>query len=126
MLEEEINKLLEKEWDSEERELVKKIMDGILYYKRFIPKNFKDDVLMAIQLCNKLKNELEIIKLKEQDIQKEIIEKTEEQKMCNEIENLRNEIEELKMVILADKKTKTNIKYKFYKNINAKLCLFKK
>jgi hypothetical protein len=129
MLEEELNKLLEKNWEAEEKQLVKRIMDGLLYYKRFLPKNFKDDVLMSIQLCNKLKNELETLKVKNiEKIQENIKENTEEniKNMCVQIDNLRKDIEELRTIILTDKKRKINVKYKFYKNINAKLNLFKK
>jgi len=130
MLEEEFKKLLEKEWNPDEKELVIRIMDGLLYYKRFLPNNFKDDVLMAIQLCNKLKNELDGLNdelynnLSKQANNKLIEENSEFNEKNNEINNLikeiselRNDIEELKAIILIDKKSKKSKKYKFYKKI---------
>lgn len=139
MLEDEFKKLLEKNWDIEEKELVIRIMDGLLYYKRFLPKAFKDDVLLAIKLCNKLKNELENIKdikenekNKQNDVINDIL-NTESIKIIREnlincikeidteknieINSLKNDIEELKMIILIDKKAKKSIKYKMYKKI---------
>lgn len=118
MLEEEFSKLLEKEWEEDEKELVKRIMEGLLYYKRFIPKNFKEDILSTIQLCNKLKNDLENKKEEQETIKKHEKDKNEElNNLYIQIENIRNDIEELKTIILIDKKSKTSIQYKFYKKI---------
>lgn len=136
MLEEEFKKLLEKDWTNEEKELVIRIMDGLLYYKRFIPKTLKDDILMAIQLCNKLKHQLEnnndkrnlenennenVLKINQGGYDKSTkdenfsINRLEE--LENDIKELRNEIEELKTIILIDQNTKNSKKYKFYKKI---------
>lgn len=57
MIEEEFKILLEKEWTIEEREIIKRIMEGLLYYKKLLPKTLKQDVLSALELCNKLKDE---------------------------------------------------------------------
>lgn len=57
MIEEEFKILLEKEWTIEEREIIKRIMEGLLYYKKLLPKTLKQDVLSALELCIKLKDE---------------------------------------------------------------------
>jgi len=59
MIEEELSRLLERQWTDEERSMIKRIMDGLLYYKKLIPKALKNDVVSALQLCNRLKSQLE-------------------------------------------------------------------
>lgn len=62
MFEEEFEKLLEKEWNEEEKDVIKRIMDGLLFYKKLLPKTLKNDVMLALQLCIRLKDELEQLK----------------------------------------------------------------
>lgn len=59
MFEDELDKLLQKEWTEDEKTLLQRIIDGLLYYKRILPKSLKNDILLALQLCNNLKDELE-------------------------------------------------------------------
>ena len=59
MIEEELSRLLERQWTDEERAMINRIMDGLLYYKKLIPKALKNDVVSALQLCNRLKSQLE-------------------------------------------------------------------
>ena len=59
MIEEELSRLLERQWTDEERAMINRIMDGLLYYKKLIPKALKNDVVAALQLCNRLKLQLE-------------------------------------------------------------------
>lgn len=59
MIKEEFEKLLLLEWTDEEREMIKRIMEGILYYRKLLPKTLKHDVISALQLCNTLKVKLE-------------------------------------------------------------------
>lgn len=59
MIEEHFQKLLEKEWEEEEKKIIEKIMEGLLYYKRILPSSFKNDVSEAIKLCNRLKEQIE-------------------------------------------------------------------
>jgi len=59
MFEEELDKLLRKDWSDEEKTLWQRIIDGLLFYKRILPKTLKTDILLALQLCNNLKDELE-------------------------------------------------------------------
>jgi hypothetical protein len=59
MIEEEFDKLLAKEWIDDEKELIEKIKAGLVYYKRLIPKSLTNDVIAALQLCNKLKDKLQ-------------------------------------------------------------------
>lgn len=61
MIEEEFKKLLEKEWSEEERQMIQRIMEGMLYYRKLLPKALKADVISALQLCNKLKHQLDIL-----------------------------------------------------------------
>lgn len=59
MFEEELNLLLEKEWSKEEREMMTKLLKNLTYYKKLIPKSLKQDIAIALQMCNTLKTELE-------------------------------------------------------------------
>lgn len=59
MIEEEFQKLLCKDWNDEEKAMIQRIMDGLLYYKKLIPKGLKTDIIAALQLCNSLKGKLE-------------------------------------------------------------------
>lgn len=61
MIEQEFQKLLDREWLDEERELIEKIIESVIYYKKFLPRQMKDDVIRALQLCNQLKEKLEIL-----------------------------------------------------------------
>jgi hypothetical protein len=134
MIEEEFNKLLEKEWSNEEKELIKRIMNGMLYYKRFIPNDFKQDILLAIDMCNKLKNELDLKETKniiekhddnvniiDEEIINIIENENDMEKIYNKMLKIEKEIYELKSIILIDQKSKTNKKYKFYKKIMRKI-----
>jgi hypothetical protein len=58
-MEQEITELMARNWTDEEKELIQKITDGVMYYKRLIPKGLKTDIIIAIQLCNSLKLQLE-------------------------------------------------------------------
>lgn len=64
MIEEEVGKLLEKTWLDEERDLIKRIMDSMLYYKRIIPKSLKKDIVDALQMCNRLKEKIDEMETK--------------------------------------------------------------
>jgi hypothetical protein len=63
-MEEEFKKLLEMNWEESERDMIKRIMDGLLYYKKLLPRTLKNDVAAALELCNKLKDELEALREK--------------------------------------------------------------
>jgi hypothetical protein len=56
---EEFDQLLQREWTDEERQMIERIKEGILFYKRLIPKSLREDVIAALQLCNTLKQQLE-------------------------------------------------------------------
>lgn len=59
MFEEALESLLEKQWGTEERVLLNKLVSNLLYYKKLIPKALKKDIMDALQMCNELKLELE-------------------------------------------------------------------
>lgn len=62
MIDEKFKILLEQNWTPEEEELIKKIMSGVKYYTKLLPKNLKKDIVDALELCHKLKVELESLK----------------------------------------------------------------
>ena len=62
MFEEELENLLKKNWSDEEKRLITALTENAIYYRKFIPKSFKQDILNALQICNTLKTELEIYK----------------------------------------------------------------
>jgi hypothetical protein len=52
MIEKEFENLLNKQWLDEERELIRNIKEGIIYYRKLIPKALKSDVIAALQMCS--------------------------------------------------------------------------
>lgn len=62
MIDEKFKILLEQNWTQEEEELIKKIMSGVKYYSKLLPRNFKKDIIDALDLCYKLKIELESLR----------------------------------------------------------------
>jgi hypothetical protein len=51
--------LLDREWLEEEREVMKRLVDSLKYYKYMIPSALKKDILASIQMCIKLKDDLD-------------------------------------------------------------------
>jgi hypothetical protein len=76
MFEQELENLLQKNWSDEERALIVRLMDNVMYYKKLIPKSLKHDIFEALKMCNILKMELEMYKTRELITQ---IEKKEEE-----------------------------------------------
>lgn len=70
MIEDEFTRLLEKDWSEEERQMIQRIKEGLLYYKKLLPKSLKADVIAALQLCNNLKHQLECRMTKVNDLEK--------------------------------------------------------
>lgn len=64
MFEEEMKKLLEKNWEEDEKTLINRLLENLVYYKRLMPKALKLDIIAALELCNKLKVELEDLRKK--------------------------------------------------------------
>lgn len=60
MFEKQLESLLEKKWDDDQRDLIKRLLDNLMYYKKLLPKSLKQDVFLALEMCNILKKELEI------------------------------------------------------------------
>lgn len=59
---EQTNALLNHDWTSEEKILIKRLVDSLLYYKYLIPKNLKSDVIAILDMANKIKHEYTILK----------------------------------------------------------------
>lgn len=59
MFEKELELLLEKNWTEEELKMINKLLDNLTYYKKLIPKSLKQEIAVALQMCNNLKVELE-------------------------------------------------------------------
>ena len=68
MFEEEMKKLLEKDWEEDEYTLINRLMENLVYYKRLMPKTLKSDIIAALEMCNKLKMELEVLRKKNHDL----------------------------------------------------------
>ena len=58
-MEKEISCLKEKEWNEKEKLMINNLIENLNYYKRVIPKSFRNDICEALQMCNELKNELD-------------------------------------------------------------------
>lgn len=98
----EAKNLLNHNWEEEERLLIQKVIDNLIYYKKFIPNSLKGDVQSILNMANKIKVdydnllnlkltctckvEEEIIEeiIEEKTIQEETIETIETEKLyCN-------------------------------------------
>lgn len=62
MIDEHFKILLENNWSNDEKNMIERIMNGLLYFKKLLPKILKDDVITALKLCNELKTENENLK----------------------------------------------------------------
>jgi len=58
----EFNKLLEKKWSKEEYQVIKRLSNHIISYKRFISKSIKNDINYLLHITNNIKNEYDIMK----------------------------------------------------------------
>ena len=64
MFEDEMKKLLDKQWEEDEHKLISRLLENLVYYKRLMSKSLKTDIILVLELCNKLKTELEDLKEK--------------------------------------------------------------
>ena len=64
MFEEEEKSLLENEWSEEEKTMITNLISTVTYFKRMLPKTFKQDIISALQMCNSLKIELDLYRKK--------------------------------------------------------------
>jgi hypothetical protein len=64
MFEDEMKKLLDKKWEEDEHKLISRLLENLVYYKRLMSKSLKTDIILVLELCNKLKTELEDLKEK--------------------------------------------------------------
>lgn len=85
-----INTLLNQDWTPEEKELIKRLSDNLIYYKYLIPKNLKTDVISILDMANNVKQEYTFYK--------KVCKKTFYKKVCknshNDFENdIQNDFE---------------------------------
>lgn len=71
MLEEQFKELMSKNWTEEDKALIERVTSSLMYYKKLIPKTLKADIVLALQLCNSLKDKMEEL---ERKILEEIVE----------------------------------------------------
>lgn len=72
MFEEELKLLLEKNWTEEEITMINKLLETLQYYKKLIPKSLKQEIVVALQMCNTLKTELDTFREKCKCIHEEL------------------------------------------------------
>lgn len=72
MFEKELELLLEKNWTEEEITMINKLLETLQYYKKLIPKSLKQEIVVALQMCNNLKTELDTFREKCKCIHKEL------------------------------------------------------
>lgn len=58
---EQIDKLLIQEWTVDEKILITKSLKNLLYYKSFIPKTLKNDIIDILKMANNIKHEYTIL-----------------------------------------------------------------
>jgi hypothetical protein len=59
---EQTNALLNHEWEPHEKDMIKRLVDSLLYYKYLIPKNLKSDVVAILDMANNIKHEYTVLK----------------------------------------------------------------
>ncbi len=72
MFEKELELLLKKNWTGEEIEMINKLLETLQYYRKIIPKSLKQEITVALQMCNTLKTELDTFREKCKCIHKEL------------------------------------------------------
>lgn len=72
MFEKELQLLLEKKWTEEEVTMINRLLETLQYYKKLIPKSLKQEIVVALQMCNTLKTELDTFREKCNCLQKEL------------------------------------------------------
>jgi hypothetical protein len=65
---EEGDKLLSNDWNEEDKELVKRMIDSLITYKYWIPKGLKQDIKDIIKLAHRIKNEYDDLSKKYQTL----------------------------------------------------------
>lgn len=59
---EQTNALLNQAWTPDEKRLITRLVESLLYYKYLIPKNLKSDVVSILEIANKIKQDYTILK----------------------------------------------------------------
>ena len=59
---EQTNALLNHEWTPDEKVLIKRLVESLLYYKYLIPKNLKSDIVAILDMANNIKHEYTVLK----------------------------------------------------------------
>ena len=65
-----INALLEQNWTDDEKTLLKKLSDNLLYYKKLIPASLKQDLVAVLRMANAFKSEHHLYKSKLENLKK--------------------------------------------------------
>jgi hypothetical protein len=65
--------LLEKDWPTEQLQLIKRLVDNLMTYKAFIPNTLKGDIIAMLDIASNIKDEYDILKTRETDLIKECI-----------------------------------------------------
>jgi hypothetical protein len=116
MFEEELNSLLKKKWSEDELQMINKLLENLTYYKRIIPRSLKNDIAVALQMCNNLKIELETFREKCTCINKEEYLSTHPEHLESSIKQFEISVEELEYSI---EKLESNVNKTDDENENA-------
>jgi hypothetical protein len=57
-----INNLLEKEWETKDRLIIDNLYSSMKTYKRLIPNSISGNMTNALEMCIRLKNELDLLR----------------------------------------------------------------
>ena len=58
---ERIEELLKRDWIEEDRKVISDLQSNIKYYKKFIPKAVIEDIIKAIELCIRVKDNHDVL-----------------------------------------------------------------
>lgn len=62
-MKEQMNDILLLNWDEEDKNCLIKIVEGIVYFKRLIPKSFEKEITKCLDICIREKKELDKMRL---------------------------------------------------------------
>lgn len=70
-MKEKLDDILLLDWDEEDKNCLLKIVEGIIYFKRLIPKSFEKEIVKCLDICIREKKQLDKLRLECSCLKKE-------------------------------------------------------
>jgi hypothetical protein len=68
MLGDEFDKLLQKQWSENDKQVIERIKNNSVYYQKFLSASVKKDIIHVLNMCNNIKSKYEECCKKNPDI----------------------------------------------------------